>query len=220
MAEASSTKRQERIDHILRSAIPVFAQNGYRRTSMQLLAEASGISRPALYQYFVDRSELFLSAFQLLLDENTDAALNALVVNRSLESQLDGYLQRLVGDPYATLSSSKFGDELMEVKGELGGAAVMTAMGRAAQGLHPSCKDPQGQCRNGWSRSRHCHPFCERTQTRSTVGQNVPGAIDVPRSLDGVVMHSCAVSGGRQLAHGFHSWLGDVRCDVGIVTGC
>ena len=53
---------------------------------MQLLAEASGISRPALYQYFADRSELFLSAFQLLLDENTDAALNALVVNRSLES--------------------------------------------------------------------------------------------------------------------------------------
>ena len=136
MAEASSTKRQERIDRILRSAIPVFAQNGYRRTSMQLLAEASGISRPALYQYFADRSELFLSAFQLLLDENTDAALNALVVNHSLESQLDGYLQRLAGDPYATLSSSTFGDELMEVKGELGGAAVMTATGRAAQGLH------------------------------------------------------------------------------------
>lgn len=103
---------------------------------MQLLAEASGISRPALYQYFADRSELFLSAFQLLLDENTDAALNALVVNHSLESQLDGYLQRLAGDPYATLSSSTFGDELMEVKGELGGAAVMTATGRAAQGLH------------------------------------------------------------------------------------
>ena len=136
MTEVSSTKREERIDHILRSAIPVFAQRGYRRTSMQLLAEASGISRPALYQYFADRSELFLSAFQLLLDENTDAALNALVVNRSLESQLDGYLQHLAGDPYTTLSSSEFGDELMEVKGKLGGVTVMTAIGRAAQGLH------------------------------------------------------------------------------------
>lgn len=216
MAEASSTKRQERIDHILRSAIPVFAQNGYRRTSMQLLAEASGISRPALYQYFADRSELFLSAFQLLLDENTDAALNALVVNRSLESQLDGYLQRLVGDPYATLSSSKFGDELMEVKGELGGAAVMTAMGRAAQGLHTHLlKIHKVDAETAGRGSRYCHPFCERTQTRSTVGQNVPGAIDVSCSIDGVVMRSRAVRGCRRSAHWFHSWLRD----VGIVTG-
>ena len=135
MAQPSSAKRDERVDHILRSSIPVFAQHGYRRTSMQLLADAAGVSRPALYQYFADRSALFLSAFQLLLDENTDAALAALAKNGSLESQIDGYLQRLIGDPYATLSSSDFGDELMEVKGALGGAEVSAAIGRASDGL-------------------------------------------------------------------------------------
>lgn len=135
MEEASTTNRSKRVDHILRSAIPVFAQHGYRRTSMQLLADAAGISRPALYQYFADRAAIFLSAFQLLLDENTDAALIALTHGDSLEFQIDGYLQRLVGDPYATLSSSNFGDELMEIKGQLGGTEVSTAIGRASHGL-------------------------------------------------------------------------------------
>ena len=215
MAEASSTKRQERIDHILRSAIPVFAQNGYRRTSMQLLAEASGISRPALYQYFVDRSELFVCV-PTPSRRKPDAALNALVVNRSLESQLDGYLQRLVGDPYATLSSSKFGDELMEVKGELGSAAVMTAMGRAAQGLHTHLvKIHKVNAETAGRAVDIVTLSVSGLRTRSTVGQNVPGAIDVSCSIDGVVMRSRFVRGCRRSAHWFHSWLRD----VGIVTG-
>lgn len=135
MEVGSSARRIERIDHILRVAVPVFAQYGYRRTSMQLLANAAGVSRPALYQYFPDRSAIFLAAFQLLLDENTDAALIALTNDGSMESQIDGYLQRLNGDPYSALSSSNFGDELMEANRQLGGVEIATAIGKASHGL-------------------------------------------------------------------------------------
>jgi len=37
----------------------VFAEHGFRRTSMAMIAEAVGLSRPALYQYFDNREDVF-----------------------------------------------------------------------------------------------------------------------------------------------------------------
>ena len=58
---AAKTRREERIESILRAAIPVFAAQGYRNTSMADLAAAAGVSRPALYQYFDDRADLVVA---------------------------------------------------------------------------------------------------------------------------------------------------------------
>ena len=72
------TDREQRVDQIRRAAIPVFASQGFKRTSMADLAEAAGVSRPALYQYFDNRADLFREALQIILVEATDAALAAL----------------------------------------------------------------------------------------------------------------------------------------------
>ena len=105
----------------------------------------------------------------------------------------------------------------MEVKGELGGAAVMTAMGRAAQGLHTHLvkihkvdAETAGRAVDivtlSVSGLKQDRPSVKMFRERLTFLAQSTALSCAP----------CAVRGCRQLAHGFHSWLGD----VGIVTGC
>jgi AcrR family transcriptional regulator len=99
------------------------------------VADAAGISRPALYQYFRNRSDLFAAAFALLLDEAADSALVALKSPAPLADQLDGFLQRLSGDGYAALAATPFGDELLEAKHEFAADVAHSAHHRAQNGL-------------------------------------------------------------------------------------
>ena len=135
MKTSDTTASAQRIDAILRASVPVFAEHGYRQTSMANIADAAGVSRPALYQYFSDRADLFAAAFRLLLEENTDAALDALSADVSLADQLDGYLQRLSGDAYASFASTDHGEELTDAKHQFAADAAANAIKRANDGL-------------------------------------------------------------------------------------
>ena len=135
MSNATGIDRPARIDAIRRAAIPVFAAQGFRRTSMANLAEAAGVSRPALYQYFDDRADLFRAAFDALLQDSTDAALAALEADGTVADRLDGYLQRANGDAYEVLASTPHGDELMEARHEFAADVAASALDRAHRGL-------------------------------------------------------------------------------------
>ena len=135
METADSPRQGDRADAILRASIPVFAEYGYKRASMARIAAAAGLSRPALYQYFDDRADLFGSAFRLLLEEATDSALAALELHAPLHRQLDGYLQRLAGDAYESLAATPFGEELMEARHQFAADAGRNATKRAHDGL-------------------------------------------------------------------------------------
>jgi AcrR family transcriptional regulator len=131
----TTTEREQRIDAIRRAAIPVFAAQGFRRTSMADLANAAGVSRPALYQYFDNRADLFRAAFDAVLQDTTEAALAALDAEGSVAERLDGFLQRANGDAYEALSATPFGDELMEHSHEFAADIVVAAQRRAHRGL-------------------------------------------------------------------------------------
>lgn len=46
-------------DAIVAAAVPVFGRYGFRKTTMDLLAQAAGVSRPAVYQYFPNKAAVF-----------------------------------------------------------------------------------------------------------------------------------------------------------------
>ena len=50
----ASTQRR-----IMRAALDVFSEHGYHDTRVELITEAAGCSRPAFYQYFSSKEELF-----------------------------------------------------------------------------------------------------------------------------------------------------------------
>lgn len=127
--------RDRRIDAIRRAAIPVFAAQGFRQTSMADLARAAGVSRPALYQYFDNRSDVFRAAFDAIFNDAADAALEALARQGEPAERLDGFLQRGSGDLYEALAETPFGDELMEAKHEFAHDLFVAAQARAVAGL-------------------------------------------------------------------------------------
>jgi AcrR family transcriptional regulator len=57
-----ATLAGDRRDAVLGAVVRCFAAHGYQATSMQLLAKAAGMSRPALYQYFSNKLDVFIAA--------------------------------------------------------------------------------------------------------------------------------------------------------------
>lgn len=57
---------EERKEHILKAALEVFAQEGYTNSNLSLIAEKAGISRPTVYQYFHDKTEIYYYAVKLI----------------------------------------------------------------------------------------------------------------------------------------------------------
>ncbi|MER6917060.1 helix-turn-helix domain-containing protein [Streptomyces sp. NPDC000594] len=51
-----------RRDRFFQAAVDCFVRYGYRRTSMEVLAQAADMSRPAVYQYFRNKEEVFRAA--------------------------------------------------------------------------------------------------------------------------------------------------------------
>lgn len=66
MSETTGTTGAKR-DQILDAALGVFGRYGYKRTSMELIAQAAGVSRPALYQHYKGKAEVFRAAAERML---------------------------------------------------------------------------------------------------------------------------------------------------------
>lgn len=113
----------------------MFAAHGFRGASMADIAEAAGVSRPALYQYFENHADVFRAAFDALLNDSTDAALAALDTDGDPAGRFDGYLQRAFGDGYEALASTPHGAEVIEAKYEFAADVAEAAHERARSGL-------------------------------------------------------------------------------------
>ena len=62
LLDVPSAIRTERRALVLESALLTFARFGYRKTSMEAVAQAAHISRPGLYFLFSSKEELFRAA--------------------------------------------------------------------------------------------------------------------------------------------------------------
>ena len=105
---------QRRVIHA--AAIARFSEHGFAATSMADIADAAGMSRPALYQYFRNKRDIFASAFVALFDDHVDRALQALNGDGTTEQRLEGFLQRFEGDLWELMAASEHSEEIMSAK--------------------------------------------------------------------------------------------------------
>jgi AcrR family transcriptional regulator len=87
---------------VLDAAVGVYARYGFRKTSMEEVARAAGVSRQGLYLQFANKEELFRKAVQYVLKSQLKAAVAALSRrDDSLELRLiaacDAWSGRFVG---------------------------------------------------------------------------------------------------------------------------
>jgi AcrR family transcriptional regulator len=120
---------------IASAAIDVFSARGFSGTSMAHIAKEAGMSRPALYQYFENKGDIFGSAFTALVEGAADRALAALDEPGTLAEQLEGFLQNFDGAFWERTSASPYGDELLSAKSEYAPEAVGVAMTRVGRAL-------------------------------------------------------------------------------------
>lgn len=102
---------------------------------MANIADAAGMSRPALYQYFRNKGDIFASAFMALIEGHIDLALAALDDGETIADQLDGFLQRFEGDLWEHMAASPHFEEIMSAKSDEIVASVAASVTRLWQGL-------------------------------------------------------------------------------------
>lgn len=81
-----------RSDEIIDAAYVCFTRHGARRTTMLDLAEQAGMSRPALYQYFRSKEEVFRALVERLLADALAASERAAASEPQPADRLAGIL--------------------------------------------------------------------------------------------------------------------------------
>jgi len=134
-AEPPSTRGEQRRAVILQAAIEQFSARGVHSTSMAHIAAAAGVSRPALYQYYGNKDEIFAAAFVGLFEDLVSSALDALDRPGTVAERLEGFLQAYEGDLWERMSASPYVDEIIDAKNDQVAAAAAQVVARLSNGL-------------------------------------------------------------------------------------
>jgi AcrR family transcriptional regulator len=107
--EKMDGKESARQAHVLETALTVFLRHGFRKTSMEDIAKAAGISRQGIYLHFKDKDAIFSASIKKTLDDGQQAANrilddDRLMLEEKLLKALDEWFGRYVGllDPEAS----------------------------------------------------------------------------------------------------------------------
>jgi AcrR family transcriptional regulator len=106
---------------ILTAAFDVFMNYGFRKTSMDDIARAAGMSRPALYQFFRNKTEIFRAASLSILESVGREARAAFTTEKPFAERLYDSLDRSILTLHRKIESTPHGAELMGVNEEVAG---------------------------------------------------------------------------------------------------
>ncbi len=117
-------------DAILDAAFGLFARYGYRRTSLGDVAQAAGLSRPALYHYFRNKEDVFRALSQRINHSVVEAVTAAAQQDGDTLTRLTGVLEARVGWAFDLLHASEHGRELVDEKNRICAEAGIDADAR------------------------------------------------------------------------------------------
>ena len=116
-----------RREAILNAALIQFMRYGFRRTSMEDIAQETGVSRASLYQHFRNKEEIFRSLAERLHEQALEAAETALKGEGRVGDRVRGALEGKVVRFLDLVAESPHGAELVDESGRLcGDLAVAT----------------------------------------------------------------------------------------------
>lgn len=118
---------------ILDAGFGVFASYGFRRASMADIAQAAGMSRPALYQYFQGKDDIARSLVQDFYDSACAAVADALSQPGPTAEVLAAGFRAKSGPGMERLLSSPHGHELLDLSGSIAPDLAADGTERLAQ---------------------------------------------------------------------------------------
>ncbi|TWG98921.1 TetR family transcriptional regulator [Mesorhizobium sp. J18] len=120
-------KKQDQIDvtvdpkrmRILEGALKVFLAYGYTRTTMDDIARAADVSRPALYLLFKNKTDIYRAIGSCLLARSVTEARNALEEEGPFGPRVMEALDRALFRLLERIQDSPHGEELLDMKNSL-----------------------------------------------------------------------------------------------------
>jgi AcrR family transcriptional regulator len=85
LTEEEQAKRRHEIFH---QVVNVFLKKGFQETSMREIAEAAGLGKSTLYDYFKTKDEILVYYFEDQLSDLTEAAQKIAMQNKSADKRL------------------------------------------------------------------------------------------------------------------------------------
>jgi len=101
-------------DKVLTAALDVFLRYGYKRVTMNDIAEAAGISRPALYLVFESKEEIFKSVYERFVKETLIEIEGELRQLETPEEKLRTAFELWIVLPFERMRASSEAAELLE----------------------------------------------------------------------------------------------------------
>ena len=101
-------------DKVLTAALDIFLRYGYKRATMNDLAEAAGISRPALYLVFEGKEEVFKSVYEQWVKETLIAIESEIGRLKTPEDKLRAAFELWTVRAFERMRTSSEAAELLE----------------------------------------------------------------------------------------------------------
>ncbi len=76
-------------EHIISAALPLFLENGFKGTSIDMVVRVSNVSKPTVYNHFPDKSALILAVLSQWVDAN-----KPLIAPLRDSAELDEFVRR------------------------------------------------------------------------------------------------------------------------------
>jgi AcrR family transcriptional regulator len=112
---------------ILDASFAVFTRYGFARATMDDIAREAGLSRPALYQHYRNKRDIYRAFASLMTWRMTDGLNAMLAAEGPMKEQLVAAYEACVIAPFNTFAATEHGMELLDMKSDLA-ADIMTAM--------------------------------------------------------------------------------------------
>lgn len=92
-------KKEDRKQEILTEAMKVFSQRGVKNTTMEEIADAAGIGKGTIYEYFRSKDDIFAEAFRRYMDDMDEAIARRLLrvydPVEKLKAVLSGFVEMM-----------------------------------------------------------------------------------------------------------------------------
>ncbi len=109
----------EKRTRILDGAMKVFLAYGYQRTTMDDIARAAEMSRPALYLLFRNKADIYRAIAADIMDQSVVAAERALAQPGDLAERLSGLIEDAVFSLHERLAGSPHAADILDMKNNL-----------------------------------------------------------------------------------------------------
>lgn len=121
IGEARRQAGDERRERILDGAFKVFLAYGYTRTTMDDIARAAEISRPALYLVFRNKTDIYRALASRFLNTALEQTVAVLAGEGTLAGRLDRMCEEVFHCMMREIEATPHGADLLDMKNSLAG---------------------------------------------------------------------------------------------------